>query len=83
MRREQRKRAEESGQDQSEGRYRALFENAPVGITIDAPRLHIVLANQAYIQMFGHGQEAEVRCNKPSTGSMLLRDAGIRGRRGE
>jgi PAS domain S-box-containing protein/putative nucleotidyltransferase with HDIG domain len=51
--------------DLSEGRYRALFENAPVGIVI-MRHGYIVLANQSCIQMFGYGHEAEV-CNKPWT----------------
>lgn len=62
MRRE-RKRAEEAVR-QSEERFRALFENAPVGIIIERHGC-IILANQAYIHMFGHEKESEIRC-KPS-----------------
>jgi len=62
MRRE-RKRAEEAVR-QSEERFRALFENAPMGIVIKRHG-RIILANQAYIHMFGYEKESEIR-NKPS-----------------
>jgi PAS domain S-box-containing protein/putative nucleotidyltransferase with HDIG domain len=62
MRRE-RKRAEEAVR-QSEERFRALFENAPLGIVIKRHD-RIILANQAYLHMFGYEKESEIR-NKPS-----------------
>jgi PAS domain S-box-containing protein/putative nucleotidyltransferase with HDIG domain len=62
MRRE-RKRAEEAVR-QSEERFRALFENAPMGIVIKRHG-RIILANQAYLHMFGYEKESEIR-NKPS-----------------
>jgi PAS domain S-box-containing protein/putative nucleotidyltransferase with HDIG domain len=63
MRRE-RKRAEEAVRH-SEERFRALFENAPLGIVI---KRHgsIILANQSFIHLFGYEKESEVR-NKSLT----------------
>jgi PAS domain S-box-containing protein len=48
---------------QSEERFHALFENAPVGIVIHRQG-RIILANQAYLYMIGYENESEIydRC---------------------
>jgi PAS domain S-box-containing protein len=58
-----RERAEEALRA-SEGRWRSLFENAPVGIALLGSDGHFVAANPAYQEMVGYS-EAELRSLSP------------------
>ncbi|MGD0152554.1 MAG: PAS domain S-box protein [Thermacetogeniaceae bacterium] len=56
--RQERRRAERT-LEQSEERFRKLFENAPVGISINRSGL-MLFANRAYLQMHGYDATFEV-----------------------
>jgi len=58
----ERKLAEEALQD-SEIRYRSLIENIPVGVyrTTPGPRGEFLMANPAFLQLFGYDSEEELR----------------------
>jgi PAS domain S-box-containing protein len=48
----------------SEERWRNLFENVPVGVTLTGPDGRYIAANQSFLEMTGYS-EAELRCLSP------------------
>jgi PAS domain S-box-containing protein len=65
-----RKHADETLQE-SERRYRSLFENSLMGISFSTTEGHLIQANQAYARMFGYGNPEEIIAGVTDIGHQL------------
>ena len=69
----ERKRTEEELKE-SEKKLRSLFENSIMGISTATPDGHLILANPAYIQMYGYENLDEMKAAVSNIGSKLYAD---------
>lgn len=53
-----------SALEQSERRYRSLFENVPIGLYRSMPDGHILDANRAFVEMFGFSSREQLYSRK-------------------
>ena len=66
----ERKRAEESMKE-SEAKYRSLFENSLLGISVATPDGHLIEVNMAYARMYGYDNPGQMIAEMTGTVSQL------------